>query len=249
MTVLITGGTGNLGSALRRHLQESGTDVRVLSRRERPAGETAESWATGNLKTGVGLVEALEGISTIVHCATDGRTDVASTERLVATAKAADVQHLLYISIVGVDRHPLFYYRAKFRAEQVVERSGLPWTILRATQFHDLVHGLFTAQRQLPVLLVPAVQFQTIAVTDVAGRLAELAAGGAIGRAEDIGGPQVLGCREMASDYLARAGRSRRIVSVRLPGKVFGAYAAGVHLAPDARVGTETFSQFLDSKY
>jgi uncharacterized protein YbjT (DUF2867 family) len=245
MTVLITGGTGNLGSVLRRLMQADGTEVRVLSRRERPQGETPETWATGDLKTGEGLQDALTGISTVIHCATDGRTDVASTERVVAAAKMAGVQHLLFISIVGVDRHPLFYYRAKYQAEQVVERSGLPWTILRATQFHDLVYALFTGQRWVPVLFAPAIPFQTIAVEDVARRLAKLAAEDAVGRVKDIGGPEVLACRDMASAYLASIRSRRRVVPLALPGKVFGAYAAGLHLAPDTPVSGKTFAEFL----
>lgn len=248
MTVLITGGTGTLGSALRHLMQANGTDVRVLSRKEAPRGETSATWATGDLKTGTGLDDALAGIDTVVHCATDGRTDVASTERLVAAAKAAGVQHLLYISIVGVDRHPLFYYQAKYRAEQVVERSGLPWTILRATQFHDLVYGLFTGQRWLPVLFAPSIPFQTIAVEDVAQRLAELAAGGPVGRTPDIGGPEVLECRDMASAYLVSSGSRRRVVPLTLPGKVFRAYAAGLHLAPATPVTGGTFAEFLAAR-
>lgn len=248
MTVLITGGTGNLGSALRRLMLANGTEVRVLSRQERPQGETTATWATGDLRTGTGLEGALAGISTVIHCATDGKTDVASTERLVAAAKAAGVQHLVYISIVGVDRHPLFYYRAKYQAEQVLERSGLPWTILRATQFHDLVYGLFTGQRWLPVLFAPTIPFQTIAVDDVARRLAELASASAVGRAADIGGPQVLACRDMAAAYLAGAGSRRRVVPLALPGKVFRAYATGLHLAPNTPVAGETFSEFLAAR-
>jgi uncharacterized protein YbjT (DUF2867 family) len=248
MTVLITGGTGTLGSALRHQLQSTGTDVRVLSRRDLPPGESPHRWATADLRTGVGLSATLEGADTVIHCATDGRTDVAATERLVRAAQAAGIQHLLYISIVGVDRHPLPYYRAKFRAELVVEGSGLPWTILRATQFHDLVYSLFAAQRRLPALLVPDVPFQTIAVADVAHRLAELAAGSSVGRAPDIGGPQVRDCRELAAEFLASTGRRRRIVPVRVPGRIFGAYAAGMHLTPGNRVDGATFSQFLETK-
>lgn len=248
MTVLITGGTGKLGSALRQALLQRGAAVRVLSRRERPPQESVETWATGDLRTGVGLTDALKAVTTVVHCATDGRTDVACTSRLVATAQAAGVQHLVYISIVGVDRHPLPYYRAKLRAEAVVESSGLPWTILRATQFHDLVYSLFDAQRRLPTLVFPAVPFQTIAVADAASRLAGLATGMPVGRAPDIGGPQVLDCRAMASAYLASTGKRRLPVPITLPGKVFRAYAAGVHLSPDNAVAGTTFEEFLNTR-
>lgn len=247
MTVLITGGTGTLGSELRRQLQDAGTSVRVLSRRERPAGETPGSWATGNLKTGTGLAEALDGIRTVVHCATDGRTDVAATQNLIGAARHAGVSHLVYISIVGVDEHPLPYYRTKHRVERLIESSGIPWTILRATQFHNLVFGLFRAQRPLPVLFAPAFSFQPIAVGEVAKRLAEITREAPAGRVTDIGGPEVLSSTELAKAYLMKAHSNRRIVPMRLPGKTFAAYAAGYHLAPENQYGTVTFAQFLAS--
>jgi uncharacterized protein YbjT (DUF2867 family) len=237
--VLVTGGTGTLGKALVDRLRADGRRVRILSRR--PGPDTA----VGDLAANTGLDVAVSGITTIIHCATDGRTDVAATRNLIDAARRAGVTHLVYISIVGVDRHPLFYYRTKWRAEQLVESSGIPWTILRATQFHNLVFGLFRAQRWLPALFAPAFSFQPIAVRDVARRLTELAGTEPAGRAADIGGPEVLSGRELAAAYLARARSRRRIVSVCLPGKTFAAYAAGYHLAPENRDGTVTFADFL----
>src|SRR2546429_5743133 len=121
--ILVTGGTGALGRVLVALLREGGHEVRVLSRR------------TGaDLLTGAGLAEALDGTDVIVHCATDGRHDVDATRNLIA---AASGQHLVYVSIVGIDRIPFPYYRLKLACERLVEECGLPWTTLRATQFHD----------------------------------------------------------------------------------------------------------------
>ena len=94
--------------------------------------------------------------------------------------------HLIYISIVGIEEIPLFYYRSKLKVEHLVQESGLPWTVLRATQFRDLVVGMFSAQHHLPVLLAPAFSFQPIDTHDVAGRLTELAFADPVGRAPDI---------------------------------------------------------------
>lgn len=248
MTVLITGGTGTLGSELRRQLQSAGHDVRVFSRRERPAGETSSSWATGDLATGSGLDAALDGIRTIVHCASDGRTDLAAAQNLVTAARRAEVTHLAYISIVGVDKHPFPYYRTKHEVERLIEASGIPWTILRATQFHHLVFGLFRAQRPLPVLFTPAFAFQPIAVSEVATRLGELTLEPPVGRAPDVAGPKVCSGTELAKAYLMRAHSNRRIVPLWLPGKTFAAFAAGVHLAPENRYGTVTFAEFLTTR-
>ena len=99
----------------------------------------------------------MAGADTIVHCATtNGAADVAVTRTLVDAARRAGTPHLVFISIVGVDRIPLGYYGAKLAAERVVEDAGLGWTILRATQFHDLVARLWRVQRRSPVTVSPA---------------------------------------------------------------------------------------------
>lgn len=248
MTILITGATGTLGRQLHALLAKTDTPVRVLSRKAPPAGQTPGSWATGNLTTGDRLEAALRGAHTVVHCATDGRTDVASARNLVSAAKKAGVSHLVYISIVGVDRHPLFYYQAKLKVEQLLESSGLPWTILRATQFHDLVRGMFRAQRMFPVVFAPSFSIQPIDAHDVAGRLAELATSPPAGHVDDIGGPEILASRQLATRYLDATRNKRAIVPIRLPGKTFDAYAAGIHLTPDHRYGRTTFAEFLETR-
>jgi len=126
----------------------------------------------------------------IVHCAT-GLGDVAAARHLIAAARRAGRPHLAYISIVGVDRIPFGYYKSKLAVERQVESSGLPWTVLRATQFHDLILGGCQALAGVPVMLVPGrVAFQPIDAGEVAGRLAELAAGPPAGRVPDMGGPR-----------------------------------------------------------
>jgi uncharacterized protein YbjT (DUF2867 family) len=245
-SVLLTGGTGTLGRAVEPALLEHGHTVRILSRREQPAGRGPGTWAHGDLKTGDGIDAAVHGVDTIVHCATSGgRGDIAGTENLIAAARKAGNPHLIYVSIVGVDSIPMFYYRAKFEAEQRVETSGLPWTILRATQFHNLVSDLFATQRRLPLVFAPDLLFQPIDVRDVAAHLVELAAGGPAGRAPDIGGPEILAAEELARLTLESLGVRRRVVPLRFPGRMFAALKAGNNLVPGNPVGKRTFAQFI----
>jgi len=239
MTVLVTGGTGTLGSALVARLDRP----RVLSRR------AGTGRVVGDLRTGEGLDEAVADASVIVHCATAPRGDADATARLVAAARRAGAPHLVYVSIVGVDRIPLPYYREKLRAERIVEDSGLPATILRATQFHDLLATLFATTARAGVLPVLArTSFQPIAVGDVADRLATIVAGPAQGRATDIGGPEVRPMADLARAWRHATGRRRPVLPLRLPGAIAGGYRAGAHLAPAHADGVVTFEQFLAAR-
>ncbi|RKS06457.1 uncharacterized protein YbjT (DUF2867 family) [Nocardiopsis sp. Huas11] len=250
-SILVTGGTGTLGRAVVRRLSEEGREVRVLSRRAAPPGAPGSyRRVIGDLSTGAGLAAAVDGVGTIVHCATTlGRGDIAATRRLVHAVLGTSTglrPHLIYVSIVGADTIPVPYYRAKLAAERVVADSGLPWSTLRTTQFHDLVAGLFARQRRLPLTLAPEpFRFQPIDTRDVAGRLADLAAGGAAGRVPDIGGPRVGGLRELAGVYNESHGLRRRVVSPRVPGGVVRAFADGGNLVPGNRFGTIAFKDFV----
>jgi uncharacterized protein YbjT (DUF2867 family) len=237
-TFLVTGGTGKLGALVVRLLRQAGDEVRVASRR------TGDGLATVDWKTGAGLGDALSGVDVVVHCAYQARG--ADLERkLVAAAKQAGVRHLVYISIVGVDKIPFFFYQAKLEAEHVFEQSGVPYTILRATQFHDLIRVLLAGMAKSPVMFLPSLRFQPIDTSEVAGRLAELAMGPPAGRVADLAGPKTYSLRELARIYLKATGRRRPIVSFSLPGTAFRTYKAGFNLAPENATGKIDFEDYL----
>ncbi|MDF2976527.1 MAG: NAD-dependent epimerase/dehydratase [Actinomycetospora sp.] len=239
MSVLVTGGTGTLGRALVTRLDQP----RVLSRRAGPGR------VVGDLRTGEGLDDAVRDVSVIVHCATAPRGDAVTTARLVAAARRAGAPHLVYVSIVGIERIPLPYYREKLRAEQIVEDSGLPATILRATQFHDLLATLFATTARAGVLPVLAgTSFQPVAVDDVAARLADLVAGAPQGRTTDLGGPEVRAMGDLARSWRRATGRRRPVVPLCLPGAIARGYREGAHLAPGHADGVGTFEQFLAAR-
>jgi uncharacterized protein YbjT (DUF2867 family) len=248
MTTLITGGTGTLGSAIVRQLRDTDRPVRVLSRRPTSSDGPLDR-AVGDLATGVGLDAALDGATTVIHCATDGRhagADVGAIHQLLAAARRSR-PHLIYVSIVGIDEVPLRYYREKLAVEQVIERSDVPYTTLRATQFHELIATMLESAAKLPVVPVPArTSFQPVDVREVAAHLIELAEADPIGRAPDLGGPQIRTADDLARVYLRRRGRPKRVVPVRVPGPVGRALRAGRNLAPDFPGGGRTWEEFLD---
>ncbi|HEY7092677.1 MAG TPA: NAD(P)H-binding protein, partial [Ktedonobacterales bacterium] len=204
--ILVTGGTGTLGSFVAPQLRDAGCAVRVLSRHSRDATDGIE-YVASDLTTGEGIAPAVEGVEVIVHLAGGQKGDDLKTLNLVRAASKVGTPHLVYISVVGADRVPVVsgidralfgYFASKRAAERVVADSGLPWTTLRATQFHEL--SLLTAQymAKLPVLPVPAgFRFQPVAAEEVAARLVELALGAPAGLVPDIGGPKVYRMDEM----------------------------------------------------
>ncbi|WP_236788659.1 SDR family oxidoreductase [Amycolatopsis sp. GM8] len=246
-TILVTGGTGALGRVVAKRLLGDGREIRVLSRKPAPVG-TPYAWRTGDLKTGAGIAEATEGADTIVHCATgaSGGGDAATTRRLIEATRGA---HLVYISIVGIEKIPFLYYNAKLATERLIQESGLPWTILRATQFHDLVAGLTKAQLRLPVTFTLKGRFQPVDVREVADRLVELALGQPSGRVPDMGGPEVRDSTDLARTYLAAVGRDKPVVAISLPGKAARAFRAGANLTPEHADGKVTFEQYLAERH
>lgn len=245
--VLVTGGTGTLGREVVRHLTAGGHGVTVTSRRRPSPGETsAPATVTVDYGTGAGLDDAIGAADAVVHCATSFRREVDLTRAVLASARRRSCRHLVYVSIVGVDRLPLPYYRSKYESERLIAESGIPWTVLRATQFHPLVFALLSTLARAPVLPVPhGVRVQPIHVPEVAAALADLATGPPQGRVPDLGGPEVRDVAEYARAVLRATGRRRRLLPVRLPGKVFRGYRDGLHLAPDRAVGRVTFEQYL----
>jgi uncharacterized protein YbjT (DUF2867 family) len=201
-----------------------------------------------DLRRGEGLAEAVAGVDTVVHCASSPvrsrRVEVDGARHLVDAIGSAR-PHLLYISIVGVDRHAFPYYRSKWAAEQVFEAGAVPWTIQRATQFHNLLYEFFS----LPLLMMPkGSTFQPIDVSEVADRMVELVGAGPSGRVDDIGGPEVLPVPDMTAAYREVLGQKARVVTVPPLGKAMKAFSQGVQTCPDHRYGTLTWRQFLEWK-
>jgi uncharacterized protein YbjT (DUF2867 family) len=253
-SILLTGGTGTLGRLVTPLLRDAGCRVRVLSRRSRESGEGIE-FVTGDLATGEGIEAAVDGVETIVHCAGSAKGDEDKTRNLVRAASTGGAPHLVYISVVGADRIPVVsgidramfgYFASKRAAERIVADSGLPWTTLRATQFHDL---MLTTARQLAKLpVIPAlagVRVQPIDARDVATRLVELSLDKPSGLVPDIAGPRVYAMEELLRSYLRATHRHRLIMPVKLPGKAAGAFRAGANLAPEQAIGHRTWEEFL----
>ncbi|MEZ0069452.1 uncharacterized protein YbjT (DUF2867 family) [Streptacidiphilus sp. MAP12-20] len=244
--ILVTGGTGTLGRLVVPRLRDAGREVRVLSRHEHGA-EEGISYVAVDLATGEGLDAALEGVRTVLHLAGGPKGDEGATRHLVAAAQRTGVRQLVHISVIGADRVPLAWFRMKLGAEQAVAESGIPWTVLRAAQFHDLALKVAESMAKLPVLPAPGgLRWQPVDARDVAARLVELTLGEPAGLVPDIAGPRVYRLDELSRGYLNSRGKHRLTLPVRVPGKVGRAYRAGENLSlHDTLLGTRTWEDFL----
>ncbi|MHA6626169.1 SDR family oxidoreductase [Pseudonocardia sichuanensis] len=249
--VLVTGGRGTLGRLVVRRLTAAGVPVRLLSRRLRPADAPPPvTWITGDQTDPDGMRAALDGVGAVVHCASSVRSkdDLVGARVLVDAGAATGQPHVVYISIVGVDRIPLGYYRIKQQVEAVLQESGLPVTIQRATQFHELFLEATRMLSRSPLVPVPAgVWFQPIAADEVAARLVTLASGEPRGRVPDIGGPDVHRGEDLVRACLHRLGKRRLVVPIPARGRTVSAYRAGYHRTRGPAHGRTTFTEFLHS--
>ncbi|WP_435282244.1 SDR family oxidoreductase [Streptomyces koelreuteriae] len=245
-SILVTGGTGTLGGHVVPLLRAAGHDVRILSRTARPAADGIE-YVTGDLLKNEGVEAALDGAGTVLHLAGGPKGDDEATRNLVRAASRAGVRHLVYISVIGADRVPLAWMRTKLESERAVADSGIPWTTLRAAQFHDLTLTMVEKMAKLPVFPVPGgLRLQPVDSREVAARLAELTLGAPSGLVPDLAGPHVHTLAELARPYLRLRGRRRPMLPVRIPGKAGRAYRAGANLTlRGAEEGKRTWEEFL----
>jgi uncharacterized protein YbjT (DUF2867 family) len=253
-TVLVTGGTGDLGRSVVRRLIEQRDHPRILTRNPNPAVPAGAQLSVGDLVTRNGIDEAIAGADFIVHCASNplsSSEDLEATSALLELAARHGVQRFVYISIVGVDRPSYPYYELKYKVEQLVMSSSVPSVILRATQFHSFIAGMIqklVAGSSNEILVPGGVRLQPIAKEEVIGRLLALMRLDQIGLADQIGGPEVLTLEQMVSDYLLTRGThaSLRTVDARsLRDFPWHAWTGDTQLCPQHRYGRLTWQEFL----
>lgn len=252
MNVLVTGGTGVLGRHVVQRLRQQGHRARILSREPRGHVDAVQ----GDLKTGANLDKALAGMDAIVHAATEARHsfrsrgDIAGTRNLINAAREANIKHIVYISIVGIDGVPYPYYRTKVAVEQIVKQGEIPWSILRATQFHDLMETLLHGLSRVPgVTAIPfAWKYQPVDAREVAARLVEVVLGEPRGVLEDFGGPEVRDFKSIAEAWLTARKEDRRLINLPIPFKFSKQFANGV-LTTEHKIGKLDFGGYLAETY
>lgn len=224
MRIAIVGGTGTLGGHLTAELASRGHEVRVLSR-------TAPEYPA-DLVTGAGLAPALSGCDVVIDASNNASRKAAEvlvggTRRLLAAEQAAGVRHHVGVSIVGCDQLPVGYYRVKTDQENLVAQGPVPWTIVRATQFHELVAKAFETAARFRVLPAPRTLLQPIASAEVARYVAGVAEQPPRRERPAVAGPEVAELRTLARTWRSVTGRGFAVLPVYLPGQVGRALRTG----------------------
>ena len=244
MKIVIIGGTGLIGSKLVDRLREQGHEA------------VPASPATGvDSLTGEGLARVLAGVDVVVDVSNSPSFDAAavlrffetSTHNLLAAEEAAGVGHHVALSIVGVDRvAESGYFRAKVTQEKLIERSPIPWSIIRATQFFEFFERIADAATDGNTVRIAPVLFQPMAAADVADAVAAIAVGAPLNGIVEIAGPQQFRFDEFIRLGL-RASHDVREVVADSHARYFGAKLGERSLVPDAdaRLGAIRFESWL----
>jgi uncharacterized protein YbjT (DUF2867 family) len=210
-----------------------------------------------DLVTGRGLYQALEGMETVIDVAgvqTLARKAAvdfftATTNALLRTEKATGVRHHVALSIVGADKVAAGYYAGKLAQEELVSSGDIPWTVLRATQFHEFAVQVLERSSVGPLALVPRMATKPVAAREVAEALVDTAEAGPQGRATDLGGPRVEQLVDMVRAYAKQSRQKKLILPFTAPGPVWKAMRGGA-LIPQAgaAVGRQTFDEWLQAE-
>jgi uncharacterized protein YbjT (DUF2867 family) len=254
MRIVIAGGTGTAGRVIAEEARRAGHEAVTLSRHP----SAAAGHMVADLLTGSGLDLALSDADAVIDASNIPTSKEAkataffttATQQLLAAEERTGVPHHLTLSIVGIDRMPTGYYRAKLAQEAAVrtaaERTGVGFTIARVTQFHDFVQLIMSRFRRGPVVVAPPLHLQPVDLRDVARHLLHAVQTGPAGRAPDLGGPRPEELPDMVRRYAAGVGARVRVLVPPMLGPVRRANQEKVlRPAPPAVYGTYSFDEWL----
>lgn len=246
MRIIVAGGTGVVGREIVAAARARGHEAAGMSR------------ATGaDLQTGEGVASALRDAEVVIDAVSVATMDAEtstrffrrSTQTLIDAARRGGVRHIVALSIVGVDRNPHGYYAGKVAQEEAYQAGDAPFTIVRATQFHEFAGQVARQARFGPLQLAPRARVQPIAARAVAEHLVTVAEGAARGRTTDIAGPREEELSAMIRAWRRRRGERGPVLTVSLPGAQMRGMRQGLALPDaDARVLGPSFEEWLSAQ-
>lgn len=241
-SVLITGGTGTLGKQLCAQLDTHGVQYQVGTRKS----NLGEKYITMDLVQNVGVSDAIAGKEIIFHLATDMKKETVATQNLIRALGTNSDVHLIYISIVGIDKVPFPYYKRKLASENVIKQSGIPYTILRATQFHEFANNILETLLKYRVGFLPKkIVLQTIGSEVVASELYKISKRKAQNATNEIGGPIIQNLNQMCQIWLCQTHRKRWIINLPIPGQLGRTFKGGYLTTPNIHGHSSSYGDWL----
>jgi uncharacterized protein YbjT (DUF2867 family) len=241
MKFAVIGGTGLIGSQVVKNLNAAGHEA------------VPHSQSTGvDVISGQGLDEAVAGADVVVNLTNSPTFDEASPaffqtsmNNLLAAAQKGGVGHFVILSIVGVEQVPeLDYYRAKALQEDILAAGPIPYSIVRATQFMEFMDAVLSWTADGDTVRLPATPIQPIAAKDVAGAVAEVAAGAPLNGIRNIGGPEIFSLDELGRITLSHRSDSRTVVTDPTAG-MFALVKGDVLTDKDAHLAPTRYADWL----
>lgn len=248
--MLITGSGGWLGKELTKILEERNVPYKGTSRNPK-----YDDQVKVDLNSGDGLDEALKDSHTIIHLASGGAKegeipDSETTLTLLEHCRNFTIRHFMYVSIVGIDKIDFPYYKEKLKCEELVKESGLPYTILRATQFHDFAEVLLDRYVKRPFgFLMKNMKFQSIETAAVARKLLEISQAEPINDTINQGGPEILRAGAMAKSLFAARKEKSFIVGLPALGSLPVALKKAYNTCNESDKTSITWVEYLKRKY
>ncbi|NOW95299.1 SDR family oxidoreductase [Mucilaginibacter sp. SG564] len=249
--VLVTGGTGLLGREVVDQLLSINYRVSVLSSKKNAVVPAGVLLIKGDLASNRGLEEATQDADIIIHCASNPKdtqsVDIKGTQNLLNVIDRDKTLHFVYISIINVDKSNYSYYQTKIRVEQMIAASGIPFSVLRTTQFHNYVLSILkTLDKENGTLAIPdGMHFQSIEVKEAATLLIDVAQREPVGLVRGVGGPELLKFEEMAKTYLHVLRRKDELKVRPFQSEEYDRYRSENNIWPTNSYGRVTWEAFL----
>lgn len=251
--ILITGGTGTLGMEIVRQLLTKKCQVTILSTKNNPELPIGVRTLKADLTDKNSLDNVFKDYQIIIHCASNPldseNVDIKGTMNLLQSINHKVSPHIVYISIVGIDKSSHTYYHNKYEVEKMIEKSRFPWTIIRITQFHDFVlHRIINSLDNDvdSTFKVPKkMTFQSIATKDAAEIISDVVANDPKYSIITLGGPEVLDIKEMVKAYLDAASRSDKIEESVTDNSFYKIFTTGINLCPEKSVGNIKWKDYI----
>lgn len=253
--ILLTGGTGQLGKKLIEFLSGEDFLIEVLTRDTNKSLKEKVTYLNADLCQPKSLQVLISEYQAIVHWASNPKNteemDIKGTTNLIERLSNHKVENFIHISIIGIDRTDFPYYKSKLRTEEIIKNSGLPYTILRVTQFHDFVyHRILNAgNTQAETLAVPqGLKFQSIDLTDVCREVLNLLKNKPINTVLEIRGPQILSIDEILDAHIQIIALEKKVSMVPVQNEFQKLFTTGINISSHAIKGHIQWVDFLRKK-